>query len=53
MESILLDLIGVFLQVLGLIAAFGSVAVGAAALALQARSKDKPRSSQEDEPGQH
>ena len=51
MESILLDLIGVFLQVLGLIAAFGSVAVGAAALALQVRLKEKPRSPQEGEPG--
>lgn len=53
MESMLLDLIGVFLQVLGLMAAFGSLAVGAAALALQARPKEKPRSSQEDEPGQN
>ena len=52
MESIMLDLIGVILQVLGLIAALGSLAVGAAALALQARSKDAPRSSQGDEPGQ-
>ena len=51
MDGILLDLIGVILQVLGLIAAFGSLTVGVASLALQARLKDTPRSSQEDEPG--
>ena len=51
MESILFGLIGVILQVLGLVAAIGNVAVGAASLALQARSKDTPRSSQGDEPG--
>ena len=51
MDGILLDLIGVILQVLGLIAAFGSLTVGVASLALQARLKDTPRSSQKDEPG--
>ena len=51
MDGILLDLIGVILQVLGLIAAFGSLTVGVASLALQAWSKDEPRSSQRDEPG--
>ena len=34
MDGILLDLIGVILQVLGLIAAFGSLTVGVASLAL-------------------
>ena len=51
MDGIVFDLTGVILQVLGLIAAFGSLAVGAASLALQAWSKDEPRSSQRDEPG--
>ena len=51
MDGILLDLIGVILQVLGLIAAFGSLTVGVASLALQARLQDTPRSSQKDEPG--
>ena len=41
MDGILLDLIGVILQVLGLIAAFGSLTVGVASLTLQARLKDK------------
>ena len=40
MDGILLDLIGVILQVLGLIAAFGSLTVGVASLTLQARLKD-------------
>ena len=51
MDGILLDLIGVILQVLGLIAAFGSLTVGVASLTLQARLKDTPRSSQKGEPG--
>ena len=45
MDGILLDLIGVILQV------FGSLTVGVASLTLQARLKDTPRSSQKDEPG--
>ena len=51
MDGIVLSLTGGILQVLGLVAAFGSLAVGAASLALQAWSKDEPRSSQRDEPG--
>ena len=51
MDGILLDLIGVILQVLGLIAAFGSLTVGVASLTLHARLKDTPRSSQQHEPG--
>ena len=51
MDGIVLSLTGVILQVLGLVAAFGILAVGAASLALQAWSKDEPRSSQRDEPG--
>ena len=51
MDELVFDLTGVILQVLGLIAAFGSLTVGVASLTLQARLKDTPRSSQKDEPG--
>lgn len=52
MDGIVFALTGMILQVLGLMVAFGSLAVGAASLVLQARSKDTPRLSQRDEPGQ-
>ena len=52
MDGIDYALTGMILQDLGLMVAFGSLAVGAASLVLQARSKDTPRSSQRDEPGQ-
>ena len=51
MDGLVFDLTGVILQVLCLLAALCSLGVEAAALVLQVRSKDKPRSSQGDEPG--
>ena len=51
MDGIVLSLTGVILQVLCLLAALCSLGVEAAALVLQVQSKDKPRSSQGDEPG--
>jgi len=53
MDGIVFDLIGVILQVLGLMTAFGSLTVGTIGLVLQVRSKDSSRSSRQgDEPGQ-
>ena len=53
MDGIVFDLIGMILQVLGLMIAFGSLTVEAVGLALQMRSKDSSRSShKEEEPGQ-
>ena len=51
MDELVFDLTGVILQVLCLLAALCSLGVEAAALVLQVQSKDKPRSSQGDEPG--
>lgn len=51
MDGLVFDLTGVILQVLCLLAALCNLGVEAAALVLQVQSKDKPRSSQGDEPG--
>ena len=51
MDGLVFDLTGVILQVLCLLAALCNLGVGVASLALQARLKDTPRSSQKDEPG--
>ena len=53
MDDVTLAGIGVVLQVLCLMVAVSGLMVEATALVLQALSKDKPRSSQGDEPGQH
>lgn len=53
MDDGVLAFIGAILQVLGLMAAFGNLAVGVVALVLQALPKDAPRSSREDEPRHH
>ncbi len=50
MDDVTLAVIGVVLQVLCLMVAVSGLMVEVAALVLQALSKDKPRSSQEDEP---
>lgn len=51
MDDTLLALTGVILQVLGLHVALLGVLLGAAELLLKLVSIDKPRSSDEDEPG--
>lgn len=53
MDDSMLALIGVILQVPELVFAIGGFVFGAVSLVLQLLPKDSPRSSQEDEPGQH
>lgn len=49
MDGIVFDLIGMILQVLGLMIAFGSLTVEAVGLVLQMRSKDSSRSSHKED----